>query len=149
MAAAGEYQLDMLEEETGAGTLDVWVNGVLEMRGKSAVTNRGASPDAGGWSVNGVLGLAAGKNTIRLEHKSRLPYFEALLVTPLEGNREAPRSPEQVARKYGVNPIFLAQWAEEMRRSKGAPHSVLYALYAYAAKQRLDGDALSGWTSPA
>ena len=149
VAAAGEYQLDMLEEETGAGTLDVWINGVLEMRGKSAVTNRKASPEAGGWSVSGVFPLAAGKNTIRLEHKSRFPYFEALLLSPLPGNVEAPRSLEQAGRKYSVNPSFLAQWVEEMRRSKGAPHSVLYALYAYAGKQRLDGDALSGWTSPA
>ena len=47
-AAAGAYQLDMLEEETGAGTCDVWVNGVLEQRGKGAVQNRKASPDAGG-----------------------------------------------------------------------------------------------------
>ena len=44
------------------------------------VENREASPDAGGWSVTGVFPLKAGQNTIRLEHKSRFPYFEALMV---------------------------------------------------------------------
>ena len=32
---AGEYQLDLLEEETGAGTVDIMVNGVLEQRGQA------------------------------------------------------------------------------------------------------------------
>src|SRR5262249_6256288 len=140
VAAAGEYQLDLLEEETGGGTVDVRVNGVLEQRGNGPVTNREASPDAGGWSVTGVLPLIAGKNTLRLEHKSRFPYFEALLVSPLPKNREAPRSREQVARQYGINPGFLAHWVDEMRRAAGAPHSVLYALFAYSERRSLQGD---------
>ena len=48
-----------------------------------------------------------------------------------------------------INPGYLEQWVEEMRRSKGAPDSVLYALFAYAEKGSLGGDALAGWTSPA
>ena len=55
VAAAGEYQLDFLEEEVGAGTVDIYVNGVLERAGKRPVENREASPDAGGWSVTGVF----------------------------------------------------------------------------------------------
>ncbi|MEO7650533.1 MAG: DUF1549 domain-containing protein, partial [Bryobacteraceae bacterium] len=148
-SAAGEYQLDMLEEETGGGTLDVWVNGVLEQRGKGPVTNREASPDAGGWSVTGVFLLKAGENTVRLEHKSRFPYFEALRLSPLPGNSEVPRSPEQVARQYNVNPGFLKQWVDETRRSIGAPNSILYPLFAFARLKSFAGDALSGWTSPA
>jgi cytochrome c553 len=148
-ATAGPYQLDMLEEETGAGTFDISVNGVLEQRGKGAVQNRKASPDAGGWSVAGVFPLKAGLNTIRLEHQSRFPYFEALSVNPLPQGMEAPKSVDQVARQYGINPGFLAQWVEEMRRSKGAPNSVLYAMFAYSGKKSLAGDALAGWTSPA
>ena len=81
VATAGDYQLDLLEEESGAGTVDVLVNGVLEQRGKRPVENREASPDSGGWSVTGVVPLKAGNNTIRLEHRSRFPYFEALLVS--------------------------------------------------------------------
>ena len=133
--AAGAYQLDMLEEETGAGTFDIWVNGVLEQRGKGAVQNREASPDAGGWCVAGVFPLKAGTNTIRLEHKSRFPYFEALVVNPLPRGIEAPKSVDQVARQYGINPGFLEQWVEELRRSKGAPNSVLYALFAYCGQE--------------
>jgi hypothetical protein len=40
-------------------------------------------------------------------------------------------------------------WVEEMRRSKGAPNSVLFPVFAYAEKHSLAGDALAGWTSPA
>jgi hypothetical protein len=141
--------LDFLEEEVGAGTVDVKVDGVLEQRGKRPVENREASPDAGGWSVTGVVPLRAGLNTIRLEHKSRFPYFEALLLRALPSGVKAPRSLEQVSRQYSVNPGFVDQWVEELRRSKGAPNSVLYALFAYSEKQSLTAGELSGWTSPA
>ena len=80
--AAGEYELDLLEEETGGGTADILVNGVLLKTGPPPVENRAASPDAGGWSVTGIFPLDAGKNTLRLEHKSRFPYFEKLLLAP-------------------------------------------------------------------
>jgi cytochrome c553 len=141
--AAGEYQLDALEQETGAGTASVWVNGVLESRGLPPVENREASPDAGGWSVMGVYPLKAGKNTIRLEHKSRFPYFEAFSLSQLAKGITAPSSSEQVARQYGVNASYLIQWEDELQRAKGAPHSVLFALLAYEAKA-----PLTGWTSP-
>ncbi|MCC6395240.1 MAG: DUF1549 domain-containing protein [Bryobacterales bacterium] len=145
----GDYQLDFLEEEVGAGTVDIQVNGTLELRGQRGVENRQASPDAGGWSVKGVLPLKAGNNTIRLEHKSRFPYYEALLLTALPKGAPAPRSRVQISRQYGINPGFLANWVEEVRRSKGAPNSVLFALLAYSQKGTLSGDALVGWTSPA
>jgi hypothetical protein len=149
VASAGDYQVDLLEEETGSGTADLSVNGALEQRGQRPVQNREASPEMGGWSVKSVVGLKAGTNTIRLEHKSRFPYFEALLVSPLAAGVTAPRSLVQVSRQYGINPGFLEQWVEEMRRSKGAPASVLFALFAYSEKGSLAGDALAGWTSAA
>ena len=146
--AAGLYQLDTLEQETGAGTAGVQVNGVLEIGGLAAVSNREASPDAGGWTVTGVVPLKAGKNTIRLEHKNRFPYFEAFTVTPFVGT-EVPKSVEQVARQYAINPGYLVQWVEDLRRSRGAPNSVLLPLFAYEDKKTLGGGALTGWTSPA
>jgi transposase-like protein len=142
--AAGDYQVDFLEEEVGAGTADVRINGVLEHAGKRPVENREASPDAGGWSVTGVFALKAGSNTIRLEHKSRFPYFEALMVSAFPRGTTAPRSEVQVSRQYGVNPGFLSAWVEELRRSKGAPNSVLFALFAYSDKGTLAGDAPVG-----
>jgi cytochrome c553 len=149
--AAGEYELDLLEEESGAGTADVLVNGLLMKEGAPPVQNRAASPDAGGWSVTGVFPLAAGSNTLRLEHKSRFPYFEKLLLTPnpLPLGTPTPLSNIRIARQYAINPAFLDQWVEELRRSKGAPHSVLFAWYAFQALHSLDEKSLSGWTSPA
>jgi hypothetical protein len=146
--AGGRYQLDVLGQETGSGTADIHINGVLESAGQGAVTNREASPDAGGWSVAGVYELKAGKNVIRLEHKNRYPYFEAFTLTPFAG-AEAPKSVQQVARQYGVNPGYLYQWVQEMRRARGAPHSVLLPLFAYEQKKTLGGDGLAGWTSAA
>jgi hypothetical protein len=141
---AGDYQLDILEEETGAGTADVRVNGVLESRGLPPVKNREASPDAGGWTVTGVYPLKAGKNTVRLEHKTRFPYFETFSLSALKPGAKAPRSTEQVARRYGVNASYLGQWVEELQRAKGAPHSVLFAWLSWETKS-----PLTGWTSPA
>ena len=100
------------------------------------MTNRAASPDAGGWTASGVYALRAGKNTIRMEHKTRFPYFEKLLVTKSE-LRDPPKTTAQVARQYGVNPGFLDQWVERLNRSKGAPASVLFAWHAFADGQSL------------
>ena len=116
------------------------VNGVLMKEGAPPVQNRAASPDAGGWSVTGIFPLAAGPNTLRLEHKSRFPYFEKLLLTPnpLPKGSPVPLSNIQVSRQYGINPAFLDQWVEELRRSKGAPHSALFAWYVFQAQHSLD-----------
>ena len=151
LPAAGDYQLDFLEEETGEGTADISINGVVMKKGLRAVENRAASPDAGGWSVVGIFPFAAGRNILRLEHKSRFPFFEKLSVapSPLPKGAPVPKSDVQIARQYGINPGFLDHWAEEMRRSKGAPHSVLFAWYAFAAKGSIDQSSLTGWTSPA
>jgi cytochrome c553 len=148
---AGEYELDMLEEESGAGTADVLVNGVLLKEGAAPVQNRAASPDAGGWSVTGLFPFAAGRNTLRLEHKSRFPYFEKLLLTanPLPKGTATPLSNIQISRQYGINPGYLDHWVEELRRSKGAPHSALFAWYAFQGQHSLDERSLTGWTSPA
>ena len=146
IAGPGEYQIDFLEEEKGAGTADLWINGQMVKRGAEPIQNRAASPDAGGWAVAGIFPLVAGKNTLRLEHKSRFPYFEKLLVAPssLAKGVPVPRTPVQVARQYGINPGFLDQWVDHLRRSKGAPHSVLYGWDVYGTRRPLDE-----WTSPA
>ena len=141
--AGGRYQLDVVEQEMGAGTADIHVNGLLESAGLGAVTNREASPDAGGWSVAGVYELKAGKNVIRLEHKNRYPY-EAFTPTLFAG-AEAPKSIQQVARQYSVNPGYLTVGGV---LRDGRPYSVLLPLFAYEQK-RSRGDALAGWTSAA
>jgi hypothetical protein len=143
---AGHYQIDFLEQEKGSGTADILVNGVLVKKGAEPVRNRAASPEAGGWTVAGIFPLEAGKNTIRLEHDSRFPYFEKFLLTPnaLPAGTRIPETPEQLARRYTVNPGFLAQWVEFLRRSKGAVHSPFYAWLTYGTSEPLEA-----WTSPA
>ena len=51
--------------------------------------NRAASPDAGGWSYVAIVPLKKGANTIRLEHASRFPYFEKLLIAPAHTSADA------------------------------------------------------------
>ncbi len=143
---AGAYQIDILDQEKGAGTADIWINDVLEKRGAEPVENREASPDAGGWSVEGIVPLKAGTNTLRLQHKSRFPYFAKLLIAPsvLPKGVLAPKTAVQTARQYGINPGILDQWVEQLRRSKGAPNSPFYAWLTYGT-----GAGLESWTSPA
>ena len=133
LPSKGDYQIDILEQEAGHGTPDILVNGVLMRKGAPPVQNRAASPDAGGWSVAGIFPFNAGRNTIRLEQKTRFSYFEKLLAapSPLAAGETEPKTLAQVARRFGVNPGFLEQWVEEMGRSKGAPHSILFAWFAF------------------
>ena len=142
----GDYQLDFLDLATGNGTADIKVNGSLMKRGVPAVNNRVASPDAGGWSVSGIFPFRTGKNTIRLEHKTRFPYFEALAVAPsrLPPSVARPTTEAQAARDYGLNPVFLAQWVERLARDRGAVASILHGWHAFR-----NGDPLDGWMSPA
>lgn len=140
--AAGNYQIDILNEEKGSGTADLWVNGVWMRQGASPVQNRAASPDAGGWSYLAIVPLKAGANTIRLEHATRFPYFEKLLVGK-HTLEQTPLNSVQIARRYDVNPGYLTQLVEHLQRSNGATASVLYAW------EVLDAETPPGeWVSP-
>jgi hypothetical protein len=144
--AAGEYQIDVFEEEKGYGTPDLRINGVLVKGGEPPVENREASPDAGGWDPLGIFPLPSGKVTLRFQHKSRFPYFERFRITanPLPASTPIPRTAEQIAARHGVNPAFLDQLNEHLDRSSGAPASVLYA-FEHFGETRPAGE----WTSPA
>jgi hypothetical protein len=124
--AAGNYQIDILSEEKGGGTSDLYVNGTWMKQGASPVQNRAASPDAGGWSYVALVPLKQGSNIVRLEHASRFPYFEKLLIAP-HTLEQTPMTTVQIANRYGVNPGYLTQLVEYLERSKGAAASVLHA----------------------
>jgi hypothetical protein len=139
---AGSYQLDVLNEEKGSGTADLWVNGVWMKQGASPVQNRAASPDAGGWSYIAIVPLKQGANTIRLEHASRFPYFEKLLITQ-HTSQQTPLTIVQIANRHGVNPGYLMQLVDYLQRSNGATASALYAWEILGT-----GARLSNWASP-
>ncbi len=146
LASPGNYQVQLLEIEAGKGTADLLVNQVLMKTGIEAIENRRPSPDSAGWSVAGIFPMVAGKNILRLEHKQLFPYFEKLLIAPnpLPADTPVPKTRDQVARKYEVNPFFLKQWVERLRRSRGAVHSVFYRWHSYGTDSQLDD-----WSSPA
>ena len=143
--ADGDYQLDFKALATGRGTADISINGLLMKNGLPAVNNREASLDPARWSVAGIFPLRAGANTIRLEHPSRFPYFESLAVapTPLSESAETLTTEARAAREYDLNPEFLKQWVERLKRDRGAAGSILYTWHAYR-----DGHALDSWPSP-
>lgn len=142
-AKAGEYRIEVFDEERGRGTADLLINGELVKRGAPPVENREASPDEGGWSSMGVFELKAGVNVIRLEHKARFPYFAKLLVAPKPAGMQAPKTTVQIARKHDVNPSFLEQLVEHLGRSNGAPASQLYAWETFGSSK-----PLTEWASP-
>jgi hypothetical protein len=143
---SGDFQIDLFDEEKGGGTADLIINGVLMKRGAPPVENREASPDAGGWSAAGIFPLQPGENVIRLEHKTRFPYFGKLSVAPnpLAPGAPVPRSTVQIAREYDVNPSLLEQFVEHLGRSRGARASVFYAWEIFGTEKSLED-----WTSPA
>ncbi|MFN0103088.1 MAG: DUF1549 domain-containing protein [Bryobacteraceae bacterium] len=142
IGTAGDYQVDVFEEEKGAGTADVWVNGVWMKKGADPVQNRAASPESGGWSVVAVVPLKKGVNTLRLEHASRFPYFEKLLVAR-NTLAQTLRTVVQIAADFGVNPGFLEQMVDYLKRSDGAVASPLYAWEVYGTSA-----PMAAWSSP-
>ena len=144
VAKAGDYQIDIAEEEKGRGTADLLIGGELVKRGAPPVENREASPDEGGWSALGVFHLKAGENVLRLEHRSRFPYFEKLRIAPSQfaPGAPAPQSTVQIARKHGINPSVLEQLVEHLDRSQGASASELHAFETFGQANP------TPWTSP-
>ncbi len=125
-AETGAYQIDVFEQEKGAGTPDLWVNGEWMRRGDPPVENREASPEAGGWTYVAIVPLKKGANTVRLEHANRFPYFEKLLIAK-NTLPVTPLTSVQVAAKYRVNPGFLDHLVDYLTRSNGSVASPLYA----------------------
>jgi len=140
---AGPYQLDILNQEFGSGTADLYVNGTWIKRGLPPVQNRAASPESDGWTYLAIVPLRAGTNTIRFEHASRFPYFAQFLLAP-HSLPHTPLTAVQIAARYDVNPGFLDQLVEYLERSNGATASVLFPWETQGS-----ATPLTNWASPA
>jgi mono/diheme cytochrome c family protein len=140
--AAGDYQVDAFEQEKGAGTPDLWVNGAWMRRGDPPVENREASPEAGGWTYLAIVPLRKGANVVRFEHPSRFPYFEKLLVSK-NTLAVTPLTSVQIAAKFNVNPNILDQLVDYLTRSNGSVASPLYAWEILGTQARRED-----WVSP-
>ena len=105
--------------------------------------DREASPEAGGWTYVAIVPLQKGVDTIRLEHASRFPYFQKLLISK-NTLAVTPKTVVQIATQFGVNPGFLEQMVDYLKRSDGAVASPLYAWEILGT-----GGKLADWKSPA
>ena len=147
LPAGGSYQLEVRRASPQFPTVDVTINGVPAQAGTPPETNRTSSPDAKLWKAIGIFAFRQGLNTIRLEVDGPFPYFDALLVAPSPLATEAvlPKTAAQLAVEYGLNADILSQWADYLRRSKGAPNSAFYAWHAFGTPAYA---SLDQWTSP-
>ena len=143
----GYHQLELRDASAQSHTLDVVVNGELVRAGAPAEVNRTSSPDPDEWTVIGIFPFHQGQNKIRLEVNGRFPYFGELAVAshPVPEGAPIPKTRAQLAAEFDLNRDILLQWAERLRRSKGAPASVLYAWHAFGTPGY---DSLSEWRSP-
>ena len=143
----GSYQLEIRRASPQFHTLDIRINGVLVQAGLPPEVNRTSSPDAQLWTAIGIFPFQQGRNTVRLEIDGPFPYFDQLLVAPnpLAVGAVVPKTSVQVAVDYGINPEILLQWTDYLRRSRGAPASILYAWHAFGTPAY---DSLAEWTSP-
>ena len=143
----GGYQLEIRRASPQFPTVDIRINGVLVQAGLPPEVNRTSSPDAQLWRPIGIFSFRQGRNTVRLEIDGPFPYFDQLLVAPnpLAMGAVVPKTSVQVAVDYGINPDILLQWTDYLRRSQGAPASILYAWHVFGTTAY---DSLSEWTSP-
>ena len=139
---AGNYQLDILNQEKGGGTPDLYINGVWTRAGDPPVQNREASPETAGWRYLAIIPLNAGPNTIRFEHRTRFAYFEKILLAP-HTSPQTPLTPVQIANRFQINPGYLDRLLEYLDQSQAAPASPLYAWEILST----NGDR-AAWTSP-
>ena len=144
---AGYYQLELRDASPKSHAVDVLVNRELVRAGDSAETSRTPSPNTPEWKVIGIFRFRPGRNTVRLAVNGRFPYFAELAVAPhtLAEGTPIPKTRAQLAAEFDLNPDILLQWAERIRRSHGAPSSVLYAWHAFGTP---DYGSLAGWKSP-
>lgn len=125
IAKAGNYQLDLLNEEKGSGTSDIYVNGVWMKQADPPVQNRVASPESGGWKYVAIIPLKQGSNTIRFEHRSKTPKFDKLLLAAHTGPYTPPTT-VQAAAKHQVNPDILDELIYYFEQSQAAASSVFH-----------------------
>lgn len=144
---AGYYQLELRDASPKSHALDVLVNRELVRAGAAAETSRTPSPSTHKWKVIGIFRFRSGQNTVRLAVNGRFPYFAELAVAPhtLAEGTPIPKTRAQLAAEFDLNPDILLQWAEHIRRSHGAPSSVLYPWHAFGTPEY---GSLAGWKSP-
>ncbi len=131
----GFYQLEFHYCSPEARPVAVYINGELMKSQAIAAATGTSTPDT--WTVAGVFAFAAGKNTIRLERPINFfPETDKFLLVPYT-SAKPPQTAQQLARKLQLNPEFLSQWADFLRRTKEDPNSVMRDWHQAAAADTL------------
>ena len=134
--AAGAYQIEFHYGSAESRPVELFVNGEL-VKSKALESATGnATPSM--WSVEGAFALNAGKNKIRINRGGGFfPQADKLLIAKAtRPDADLPKTGQQLAGQYNVNPEFLSQWSAYLRRAKDDPNSPLKEWFAQPDPER-------------
>ncbi len=125
----GLYQLEFHYSSAEARSVALYLNGEFVKSSALARATGTTTPDT--WSVEGIFSLRSGRNTVRLERETQFPKVEQVLIAPstLPPDR-VPKTALQLAAERNVNPEFLTQWADFLRRTRDDENSILRKWHA-------------------
>jgi hypothetical protein len=115
----GAWQVELRCAAAESRPVRLSVNGRLVKADAAGRVTGSWYPDTQAWGVEGVVALAAGKNTLRLERDGPFPHLDKLALVPWRG--EAPRTAEQIAAEQGLVPEFVLAWARHLGEPGGKP----------------------------
>jgi mono/diheme cytochrome c family protein len=115
--SAGLYQVELRYASAEARPVRLLLNGKI-IRTKAAGEITGSfNPDGQRWEAEGAHLFNAGKNVLRIECDIPIPHFDKILVVAARGAtvaNAAPRSPEEIAGQFGVNPELVKFYARRL-----------------------------------
>jgi mono/diheme cytochrome c family protein len=116
LARSGTYQLELRHAAAEPRPVHLYVNGKRIKTDAAANATGTWYPDSQRWTAEAIVTLPAGKNTLRFEREQPFPHLDKLALVPCPSPERTtglvPRTPEQVAHVYGINPVFLRQWMD-------------------------------------
>ena len=119
---AGPFQVEIRYAAAESRPVRLLLNGKT-LREKTARQVTGSwNPDGQRWEPQGVFLFQTGKNTLRIERDGPIPHFDKLLIASANGPIDKPvRTPEEIAKQYGVEVDVLTRWAQRLRGGSGDP----------------------------
>ncbi len=121
----GAYQLELRYAAADSRPVQLRLNNRLIKDGAAGPVTGSWNPDTQTWFVEGVFSFQAGKNTLRLERAEPFPHFDKLALVPVKlppgVANLIPKTPERLAAEYQLNPVFLRQWAEFLKKAGKLP----------------------------
>jgi hypothetical protein len=134
----GVYQLELRYAAAESRPVQLVINGETVKADVSGRATGSWNPDTQTWEIAGLIPLAAGMNTIRLERAQPFPHFDKLLIVPArdaDGNPLA--APPSPADGYRLKPEIVANWLRVVEQSASDPQSPLAVWHTWKQTGKL------------